>query len=395
MASGEPTILVVEDEPSVAAFVSRVCRALNLRVQIFSMLAELERVDQVADDDIVLLDLGLHDSNGIDVLRWLAERRCAAPSVLMSGQDDRLLHTVQRLGRSFGLNVVGILQKPFTLADLRKMLQSAPAAAASRKPERTSLAEELYRGIVGGELTLHYQPKLRLSPELVVGCEALVRWQHPERGLLPPAEFLTLAERDGLMGSLTHRVMSEALDQLAAWRRDGVDLNVAVNVPVDLLQELSLPDTIQQLLARDGLDGSCLTIEVTEAAVMKGLIRAVDVLARLRLMGITLSIDDFGTGYSSIVKLRQLPFNELKIDRSFIQDMRRDPEARALIETMLEMGRSLGMTTVAEGVESAADAAELADLGCDVAQGYYFTRPLPPDELGRWLRDRLAAQASV
>ena len=387
--AADRVVFVLEDDPGITAVVCRTCMMLDLPVRLFSMVADFRAAGEIPENGLLLLDLGLADSNGIDVLRLLAAGHCTIPIVLMSGEDERLLNTVQKLGESYGLNIAGILQKPFTLADLKQVLQDPlPLETRATKPRRASLSEQLHRGIMRGELRVHYQPKVVISPGLVVGCEALVRWQHPERGLLLPGDFLPAAEEHGLMGQLTDWVLNEALRQAAAWRDAGFDLDIAVNVPADRLQELGLPATIERLLALHRVEASRLTLEVTEAAAMRGLTRAVDVLARLRLMKVSLSIDDFGTGHSSIVKLRQLPFNELKIDRSFVQDMRTEVEARALVETMIAMGQNLGMATVAEGIESAADLDLLPTLGCELGQGYYLARPMPPEDFMVWLKER-------
>ena len=382
-------MLVLEDDPGITAVVRRTCMMLDLSVRAYSLVADFHAAGEIPENGVLLLDLGLADSNGIDVLRRLAADQCTIPIVLMSGEDERLLNTVQKLGESYGLNIAGILQKPFALADLQaKLLGSLALETRPTKPRRASFSEQLHRGIMRGELRVHYQPKIVITPGVVVGCEALVRWQHPQRGLLPPGDFLPAAEEHGLMAQLTDWVLNEAVRQASAWRDAGVDLDIAVNVPADRLQELALPATIERLLALHRLDGSRLTLEVTEAAAMRGLTRAVDVLARLRLMKVSLSIDDFGTGHSSIVKLRQLPFNELKIDRSFVQDMRSEVEVRALVETMVAMGQNLGMATVAEGIESAADLELLPKLGCELGQGYYLARPMPPEDFFEWLKER-------
>ena len=383
------TVFVIEDEPSITAVVRRVCMILGVQAQVFSMASEFETCAPVSDDSTILLDLGLAEGNGIDVLRTLAERRCKAPIFLMSGEDKHLLNTVQRLGQSYGLNVAGILQKPFTIADLKAKLEASLSGEASiATRQRATMAEQLHRGIMGGELRVHYQPKVSASDGLVVGCEALVRWQHPARGLLGPGEFLPAAEESALMGQLTYWVLNEALRQCATWHAAGFDLHISVNMPPDMLQELALPTAVQSLLTKHDVPGSRLTLEVTEAAAMKGLTQALDVLTRLRLMKVSLSIDDFGTGHSSIVKLRQLPFNELKIDRSFVQDVAVDAEARTLVQTMASMGRNLGMTIVAEGVETAENLDVLPELGCALAQGYHLGRPMAADNFLEWLQQR-------
>lgn len=378
----DPVVFVLEDDPGIATLVRRVCANAGLPARFFSAAADFLKEEDIDAGSLILLDLGLNDTTGVDVLRSLAARRCPAPVYLMSGRDDRLLKSVQKLGQSYGLDVRGILQKPFRLRDLQEVLD-APRGRVARSG-RVTPVEDLHRAVIGRELCLHYQPKVGIGTRSLAGCEALIRWQHPVRGLLMPGDFLPIAEEAGLMGMITEWVMDEALRQVAEWRQAGLHLKIAVNVPADMLNELPFPTLIESLLASHSTDGSCLILEVTEAAAMKSLLTTVDVLVRLRLMGVSLSIDDFGTGHSSMVKLRQLPFDEMKIDRSFVKDLSTEPDAEVLIGAMIALARSFGMKSVAEGVERAEDLERLAQLGCEIAQGYYFSRPLPPPDFAAW-----------
>lgn len=376
-------VVILEDDPGIIAVARRVCDAAAIPALSFSTVAEFLAGPLVPDSAVILLDLGLGDGNGIDILRALAARRCGAVIYLMSGQDDRLLGTVQKLGQSYGLDVRGILQKPFSLADLQAAIQAKPAGTNAAVAGAT-VVEELHRAIISGEFCLHYQPKIAVATGAIVGCEALLRWEKPGVGLVQPGEFLPIAEEAGLMNAITRWVLREAVAQAAHWRAEGLQFGVAVNMPADMLNEMHLPGLIDGLLRTYELPGRLLTLEVTEAAAMKNLLTAVDVLARVRLLGVTLSIDDFGTGHASIVKLRQLPFNEMKIDRSFVRDIDRDADARVLVGAMITMGHSFGMTTVAEGVEHAHDLGRLESLGCVAAQGFHFSRPLPPADFLSW-----------
>lgn len=380
----ERHVYVLDDDPEITTVIRRTCMTLGIPASTFNSIDAFLQLSDFPPGSVILLDLNLGAGNGIDILRLLAGRRCRAAILLMSGVDERLLNTVQKLGQSYGLNIQGVLPKPFRVAEFKAKLDAAAASASAVATRRTSPQEALHRAIMGGELRLHYQPKLDIRTGALVGCEALVRWEHPERGMVPPAEFLPLAEETGLMRPLTHWVLDEAIRQAAVWCRDGICLSVSVNMPADMLNELSLPTAIEQLLRTHGLDGASLTLEVTESAVMRDLLTTTDVLARLRLMGVSLSIDDFGTGHSSMIKLRQLPFNEIKLDRSFVQDMGSDADAKALVSTMIGMGRGFGMRIVAEGVETAEALAALAALGCEMAQGYHISRPLAAEAFAAW-----------
>ena len=251
---------------------------------------------------------------------------------------------------------------------------------------RLRTVQELGTAIAQGQLLLHYQPKADLSSGAVRGVEALVRWAHPTRGLLYPDAFLPLVEEAGLMRQLTHEVLVQALDQAHRWRRDGVDLTVAVNLSASSLMDARLPDQVLDLLAARGLPAHLLQLEITEEFLMADRDRARSVLARLRRSGIQIAVDDFGTGYSSLSYLRDLPVDELKLDRSFIAPMSTDARAAALVASTIGLAHSLGLRMVAEGVEDEAGYDELRRLGCDQAQGWYLSRPVPAADLTAWLR---------
>ncbi len=226
------------------------------------------------------------------------------------------------------------------------------------------------------ELLLHYRPKYAMADGRVEGLEALVRWQHPERGLVPPAEFIPVAEGTGLI---------LALDQMHRWADAGSRLPVAVNLSTRCLLDASLPDLVARLLARHDVPAALLRLEVTESAVMVDAARCLDVLQRLHALGVRLSIDDFGTGYSSMAYLRRLPVDELKIDQSFVLGMTVTEQDAVLVRTAIDLAHNLGLTVVAEGVEGPEHVAALRELGCDIAQGYHFARPMPAGDVSRLL----------
>jgi diguanylate cyclase (GGDEF)-like protein len=254
--------------------------------------------------------------------------------------------------------------------------------------DRLRTLEELRIAITHGQMTLHYQPKVDLATNEIHGVEALVRWDHPGRGLLYPDAFLTLVEDAGLMRALTQYVLERALDQAAVWRRVGRPLTVAVNLSASSLVDDDLPEQVSALLAARRLPAGALQLEITEEFLMTDRDRARTILGRLRELGIQISVDDFGTGYSSLAYLRELPVDELKLDRSFVFPMADDARAAALVFSAVELAHSLGLRMVAEGVESEAALTELAAHGCDQAQGYYVSRPVPAVELDHWLDRR-------
>ncbi|MGY1815637.1 putative bifunctional diguanylate cyclase/phosphodiesterase [Blastococcus sp. SYSU D00820] len=248
-----------------------------------------------------------------------------------------------------------------------------------------ALVEELRAGLGRGELVLHHQPQVDVGTGRVVGVEALVRWAHPVRGLLPPGEFLPLAEVHGLMGTLTDTVVAGAVAQLAQWQRAGLDLRMSVNLSASNLLDTRLPERVAGLLRLHGVRPQSLTLEVTESVLLSDPERSLQVIQALADLGTTVSIDDFGTGYSSLAYLRALPVGELKLDRSFTAELLTDARTEAIVASTVELAHRLGLRVVAEGVEDEATLARLAALGCDESQGYLHSRGLPADELVSWL----------
>jgi diguanylate cyclase (GGDEF)-like protein len=255
-------------------------------------------------------------------------------------------------------------------------------------PVRLAMVGELRKALEANEVLLHYQPKVDLASGKVVGAEALVRWQHPARGLIPPAEFVPMAERTGLIRPLSRYVLNVALAQAREWRDAGLDLKVSVNLSARNLLDPALPEDVSRLLSKWRVPSALLELEITESTMMIDPERAMEVLRRLHAMGIALSIDDFGTGYSSLAYLKELPVNELKIDRSFVQTMATNRGDAFIVRSTIDLAHNLNLQVVAEGVEDERTMNELAELGCNVAQGFHLSRPLPSDEFAKWLAKR-------
>lgn len=245
---------------------------------------------------------------------------------------------------------------------------------------------ELRHGLTHNQLVVHYQPKIALADNRVDGVEALVRWQHPRLGLLPPAQFVDVAEREGLMRLLTLAVLDQALAQQQQWRHAGHAIPVAVNISAANLLDTRLPEDIATTLHRYDTPPRLLELEITESTLMRDPERALDILARISELGVTFSLDDYGTGYSSLAQLRRLPVRALKIDRSFIMHMTDNDDDANIVRSTIQMAQSLHLLTVAEGVETAAHLHALTQYGCDTAQGFYLSRPIPADALTEWLQ---------
>jgi EAL domain-containing protein (putative c-di-GMP-specific phosphodiesterase class I) len=261
-------------------------------------------------------------------------------------------------------------------------------------PSRLSLVAELRAALNNGQVEVHVQPQARTSTGEVGSVEALVRWEHPERGRIAPDEFIPVAERSGLIGPLTTRVLDLSLAAVADWRRRGVDLSVAVNLSSRSLLDADLVDEVSRLLRRHDVPPARLTLEVTESSVMADPARATALLHELRGLGVRLSVDDFGTGYSSLSYLQRLPVDEVKIDRSFVTGLDDRGGNAAIVRAIVDLGRHLGLEVVAEGVEDQQTWDQLEEMGCHLVQGWHLARPMPPAALVPWLREREDARTT-
>jgi diguanylate cyclase (GGDEF)-like protein len=260
-------------------------------------------------------------------------------------------------------------------------------------PWRLTLVSELRNALAAGDIQVHLQPQARTTTGETIGVEALVRWVHAEHGNIPPDEFIPVAERSGLIGPLTTRVLDAALGALAGWRAQGVELGVSVNLSTRSLHDADIVDEVSRLLRRHAVPAGLLTLEITEGSFMADPVRAIALLHQLRGLGVRLSVDDFGTGYSSLSYLSRLPVHEVKIDRSFVTGLRDRTDDATIVRAIVDLGRHLGLQVVAEGVEDRTTWDLLGEMGCDLVQGWHLARPMPPGELLPWLRAHPAAGA--
>jgi diguanylate cyclase (GGDEF)-like protein len=254
--------------------------------------------------------------------------------------------------------------------------------------DQLSLLGELRRAVEHDELRLFFQPTIELKTGRVSGAEVLLRWQHPARGLLYPVDFIPFAEQTGFIRRLTRWTLDHAIAQGAEWRRTGKVLSLAVNISADDIGDVRLDSRVAGLLSRHQLPPALLTLEITESGFIEDPTRALRMLDALSALGVSLSIDDFGTGYSSLSHLARMPVHEVKIDRSFVAGLESDPEFAPIVRAAIDMGHGLGLKVVAEGIETEAAATRLRDMGCDVAQGYLYAKPMPLDAFEAWLQGK-------
>jgi EAL domain-containing protein (putative c-di-GMP-specific phosphodiesterase class I) len=367
-----PRLLIVDDEADVAEFLAEVGRQSGFDALAVRTLDEVRRAIADQAPEVMTLDLQMPGLDGVQLLRHLAEMNVKAGILLISGTDARVRNTSLRLGSELGLRMLGTLQKPVHVVELEKVLRRELKPAAPT-------ADSLRQAIANREIIVHYQPQVHLLQTVgrVVGVEALARWQHPQRGLVQPSEFIALAESSGLIRGLTRNVFETAVLDQRKWREAGLDLTVAINFSAELLGDLELPDLMSKHIGELGGDNSRIKVEITESGTMRDVMRSMDVLTRLRIKGFALSLDDFGTGFSSLVQLYRLPFSELKIDKSFVMDFESNPEAETIARITIDLARNLGLQVCAEGVESEAAYRHLEKLGCPFAQGYWISRPVP------------------
>ena len=282
-----------------------------------------------------------------------------------------------------------LIQRADVAMYLAKATESGLAFYAPERdhysPQRLALMGELRQAIKDDRLVLYYQPKCDLKTGTTTGVEALIRWQHPREGLLSPTQFVPMAEQTGLIKPMTLWALQEALRQGRAWHQEGLDLTLAVNLSARNLLDPVLPEVIDDLLKDSGMAPEHLNLEITESILMAEPERSLTVLTRLRHMGIRLSVDDFGTGYSSLAYLKRLPVHELKIDKAFVMGLMRDRHDAAIVRATVDLGHDLGLLVVAEGVEDKQSWQGLGALGCDMAQGYFLSRPLPAAALLQWI----------
>ncbi len=309
----------------------------------------------------------------------LSRRKIArAKVILMSGFDARVLSLARGIGAELGLDMGLPLQKPFLPSHLRKVLSDMRGMVF--QPDRAALCEALD----SDRLELFYQPLVAIETQKTIGFEALVRWQHPEFGMVMPDQFIALAEREDLIGRVTDRVLDVAIRQIGAWRKAGIDSSVAVNISAANILA-NLPDQLELLCTQYGVPPRCLHLELTETAAMGAQALMLQVLTRVRLKGFHLAIDDFGTGYSSLVQLHRLPFTDLKIDRSFVSGLGVSEEANVIVGAIIGLGHNMNMRMIAEGTETEKQLMQLKAMDCETTQGFYFSRAMPAADVPKWV----------
>lgn len=366
-------LLIVDDEPAIGAFIGQAAANVGYEIMTVSTADKFLEHVRTWRPTHIMLDLQMPVVDGLALLSQLAAEKCDASIILISGMDRTVVEAARRIGLERGLQVTGVLTKPIRVADLTEALRVAKLEA------HWLTVANLSDALARGEFRLVYQPKVDLGSGEIVGVEALIRWQHPGRGVVPPMEFIPFAESSAFIDQLTHWLSAAACDQMRRWDEGGVTLAIALNISARNLHEPRLPDMLESQCRNAGIAPARVTLELTETAAMRDAVQMMDLLTRLRVKGFKLSIDDFGTGYSSLVQLHRMPFSEIKIDRSFVADCLTSAESRTIVRLVIDLAHALDKRAVAEGVESAEALDLLRTLGCDEAQGYFIAQPIAGD----------------
>jgi len=398
-------VLLLEDNPFERRMVTALLERLGVGhvEQAGSGGAALALIDAApAPFDVVLCDLQIHgraDLDGIEFLR-LAGDRLACPLILMSGIDEDLAIAAESLAVAGGAAWAGRLRKPVIPAELHALLvtctarrtdTTAPAHARADGARPAACAADLRAAIARREFVAWFQPQRCLATGRLFGVEVLARWQHPRDGIVGPAEFVPLMEREGMVDALFDVILERALDAMAVWAARGVRVPVSINASPLTLENVEVPNLWRARVEARGIDPSQITIEVTETAVARNFNGLLESVTRLRMHGFRVALDDFGTSYSSLQQMSELPATEVKIDRSFLDRALRYPRARVIFESIVTLGRDLGLAVVAEGVETHAQNDFARAMGCDAAQGLLHGHPVPPQMLALDLDVRPAA----
>lgn len=388
--SPQPSILLVDDDAFMLDLQSRMLRTMGYG-DVSSAgsgvlaLEALRRGERSVD--VIICDLNMPGMDGIEFLQSVNAGPCSSSVILLSGEGARIMHTVQKLLAGGRLTVLGALEKPARQDSLRALLNLwGPATASAPKPEPLHIAEaEVWQAIHDDQWLLHYQPKVSILTGALCGVEALVRWNHPRHGLVYPDSFITVAEQCGAIDRLTEWVLRAGTRQLADWSAQGLPMQVAINLSMDNLRAPDFARRVGSIVRAAAVSPQDITLEITESRAMSPLPAPLESLVRLRLQRFKLSIDDFGTGHSSLAQLRDVPFTELKIDRSFVHGAHANQLIRPMLDSSIGIAKRLGMVAVAEGVETEQDWLLLREIECDVAQGYFIGRPMPEEQLEGWM----------
>jgi EAL domain-containing protein (putative c-di-GMP-specific phosphodiesterase class I)/CheY-like chemotaxis protein len=384
--AAQPLAIVVDDEPAIRNIVGMIAQEAGFDILVaesggalLNILGDGKSSERAPHHPaVILLDLQMPGTDGVQVMTALAQRAYSSRIVLLSGTDMRVIELARENARQRGLTITAVVQKPFRRAELLAILDRIAAE------NETFSAKTLATCLETNTVALHYQPKISLANNDVAAVEALLRCKDSAGRMVSPENVVAIAEQSGMIDALSEYIFRQAVHQRRLWSEAGWDLGIAVNLSACCSFDTDLPDMLAGICDAENVPTSAITLELTEGAVMNDRLLAAETLLRLRLKGFKLSIDDFGVGYSSLVRLKQLPFTEVKVDKSFVMGLQQSRDNAAIVRAIVQLAHALDMQAVAEGIEDSTAFDFVASLGCDTAQGYHIARPMPAAEFGEF-----------
>jgi EAL domain-containing protein (putative c-di-GMP-specific phosphodiesterase class I)/FixJ family two-component response regulator len=389
------SILILDDDAAVGQTIQWLAESLGFEAEFVIRPEEFFLRLEQKSPEIITIDLVMPELDGVEIMRLLAERKTRAKIVISSGMGSRVLEAAQRSALEHGLSILGVISKPISREALRLLVGDGnecqqPASAeeqSAHKDEFEVTKSDLQNALDRHEFVMVYQPKIECRSGVTAGFEALVRWKHPDRGIVMPDDFIPIAENVGLIDALTGQIFELSLEWFSQSFPQS-NPKLSLNISAKSLVAIQMADSLSALCQRFQIDPERIVLELTESSAMVDPILSLDLLTRLCMKGFQLSIDDFGTGFSSMVQLVRLPFSEIKVDKSFVMQAQLSSESRSVIKSIVELGHSLGLVVTAEGVENLKTLDYLNSLGCDLAQGYFIARPMPGEAARSWVEQR-------
>jgi len=384
--------LVIDDSRSILDYFNIILEGMGV-LNVFNAASgknALEILDRESDIELILCDINMPEMDGIEVLRHLSGRNYQGKIILISGEHKRVIDSTARLAEAYALNIVGALEKPVTMKQLRELLAKTEYqtfGGTSAALHEFSI-KDLQGALDRDEFIIYIQPKIDLHTQEVIGGEALARWQHPELGLIGADAFIPFLETHQLIYRLTDTLLDQAMSITGEICSSEPGFRLSFNVSVNCLNHLDFPDILLSRCLELGISPANLVFELTESRLVRDFRKVLDIMTRMRLKGFGLSIDDFGTGYSSMEHLQNFPFDELKIDKTFVTGASASEASRAIIESSVTLANKLDMRVVAEGVETCEDWQFVSEMGCDIIQGYMLARPMPTRDFVEYIKNK-------
>lgn len=379
MVMEQHRILIIDDDISICELLKDVAESCGYLAEFTTSGAEFKIIFNRFKPDVLILDLHLGDTDGIELLRYLSFLNTSCKVILISGYEERVLSIANKLGALHGLEMLTALQKPISISIVKDILEDI------QKGNKNFDAEDIQQAISNHELILYFQPKIAVKNNQIIGVETLLRWLRQNKALIMPDKFIPYVEQNNLINAVTLEVINVAMNAIPILQKHIPELIISINLSGKDLNDLEFPDKIADLIRKNKIPPEKICFEVTETAIMGQMKVAMEILTRLRLKGFLLSVDDFGTGYYSLIELRKMPINELKIDKSFVVDILKNKDDQVITKALIDLGHNLGLDVTAEGVESKEVFERMSDYNCDKVQGFYFSEALPLDQMENWI----------